>query len=122
MTKLPDGILVENWTMHEVHLLCDDGVTITIPPEPEGPAHVQFLTDQHDGSKFLTATRFGPVTRLPPPRKVEGEQVYLIVSGIVRQALPLRHDIVVQYKTIRTSAGALEACRGFALSAEAVEA
>jgi len=116
MTTLPDGIIVENWTMHRITFRDDAlGIAEIIEPEAAGPAHVQMYYEIVDGSKYILKSTACQSVRLPDPRTDErtGEKVRLIVSAVVKNTYQDRNDLILPTKNIRDDSGRVIACQAF---------
>jgi hypothetical protein len=97
-----------NLTPHDVTIRTQDGHELTYPPT--GPiARVReerTIARVVEGIPFMQV-QFCDVQGLP--RSLDG--VYMIVSSMVRQALPDRLDLVTPGYTIRDQHGQVIACR-----------
>jgi len=93
---------IRNLTPHALNLICD-GATVTIPPDPAGPApRAEWLEDKLgevtvDGCTVpVMRTRVGalPPNALPEPE----DGVILVVSRATAEAVPDRTDVVIPHK------------------------
>ena len=98
-----------NLTPHDVNLVGDDGLTVTIPAEdtPARASEQYTETGEHEGGHPRVKLSYGDVTGLPDP--VQGT-VY-IVSNIVAVALPDRTDLVWPAGIVRGEGGVITGCR-----------
>jgi hypothetical protein len=111
MKQLPDGASIENWTSVTIRFLDPEaGIVIDIPAEPSAPARVRMDHEKVEGYKYITKTFFGEHDNLPPPR----DNVFLVVSNVIKSLYPERDDLVVPNRIIRNGGGAV-ACQGFAI-------
>jgi hypothetical protein len=96
-----------NLTPHSVSLM-RDGSVLHISPEPI-PARceeAETLSATVAGYPVYNVT-FGTVYGLPEPK----EGVLYIVSRMVAEALPDRHDLVFPHQLVRDSAGNIVGCQ-----------
>lgn len=106
--------IIRNLTPHEVVVRLQDGTEVTFHPEGK-PARVsvsQVPDGNIDGIPIMK-TVLGQVENLPAPQ----DGVFLIVSGIVKSAVPERDDLLQPDTTpagvIRNELGQIIAVRGF---------
>ena len=104
---------IVNCTPHPVMIVDADGnVVRTI--EPNGtPIRLKSETvpaGEHDGIP-LSKTVFGEPVGLPDPE----EETLFIVSQIVKNAIPGRHDLVVPAEVVRDDKGQIIGCRSLGL-------
>jgi hypothetical protein len=113
MTQLPDGTRIENWTGVKVRFVdIDAGISVEIPVEYGGPAHVRMDHEEIPGSKYVTRTVFAEEDNLPD----EKDGVYLVVSSVFKGLYPDRSDLVVPNMIIRDrQEHRVVACQGFAV-------
>jgi len=106
MTRLPDGIIVENWTTHPVNLITLEG-KITIPLAQGAPARM-LRRYEKTSSPYLSKMVIEKQNNLPCQR----DGVYLIVSALVKNSMPERDDLIVPNNMIRDK-GEVIGCFGF---------
>lgn len=119
---------IRNLTPHPVILIgyCGPDEMIAVyPPEPEAAR----VTEQKYVSRYETFFLRGAAGRLEPVQicinnivygKVEGlpepePNTLYIVSRLVKQQIPDRHDCVVPDNIVRDDKGEIRGCLGFAL-------
>ncbi len=101
------NITITNCTPHDVNIVGEDGsVVATIPASgiiPRCQATTEEVsTVQVDGVTIpLTASHFGDVYDLPEA----SDGTLFIVSRVVADAAPERHDLVVPDQLVRDSSG-----------------
>jgi len=100
-----------NLTPHEVRLVVGDN-TVVVPSS--GVARVSTVTSSAGEFCGVPLARqvYGAVTGLPEP--VEG--TLLVVSALVRAALPGRADLASPGDLVRDAAGAVIGCRSLVVS------
>ena len=101
-----------NLTPHELNIVKEDGTVLTVPKPESGLAIPRLHVSRQgvyaqEGIKFYLSN-YGQVENLPA--KVEG--VTLIVSAMIRQALPERTDLVSPGNLLRNAAGSVIGCEG----------
>ena len=113
MTELPDNTKVENWT-NKIITFRDPVLDLSfdIPLEKGAPAYVYPKYVQKDGSRYITETIWSVPDKALPARR---PGVYLIVSKIVKIALPDRSDLVVPADIIKGLNDEPIACRRFTI-------
>ena len=102
--------MIKNLTPHNVDIVLENGRIRSIPPySRDFPTRLQMTTEPCGEAEGvpLTKTVFGKAYNLPDP--IEG--TYLIVSQMIKWALPDRRDLVVPAETIRDAAGNIVGCR-----------
>lgn len=99
-----------NMCKHEIKVQQSDGTFKVIPPSGKVARCSQQSTivSTHLGVDLIQTT-FGEVEDLPEP----SEGVLLIVSGMVRTALPNRKDLVSPGDMLRDEKGNVTGCNGF---------
>ena len=98
-----------NLTPHAIVIV--DGPTFA----PSGTVARCGVISAHAGSHAgvnLSYTAYGEVIDLPDP----SDGVYLIVSGLVRSAVPGRADVVSPGDLARDGAGVVIGCRGLVVN------
>lgn len=106
--------MLKNLTSHEVCIYKLNGVTPDLDLVIEAGEEVARVSceymkvDKTVEGVNLYRTVFGPVTGLPDYE----EGVYLLVSTMVREALPLRHDLVSPGQLLRDDDGNVIGCLG----------
>lgn len=109
MTELPGGVKIENWTSRTITLIAKDyGRTVDIPPEDDAPAMVT-ISHPHTEEEYIFTTEFLD-SNLPD----EEEGVYLIVTPVVKNAYPERHDLVLPICALRDK-GVIVGYQGFSV-------
>lgn len=104
--------MIINMTPHDINVIAVDGEVETIPASGQ-TVRLKMETasaGSHDGIP-LTETVFGSPEGLPP--KTPG--TLLIVSQIVKSALPLRRDLVVPAELVRDAEGRIIGCRSLGI-------
>ena len=101
------NITITNCTPHDINIVREDGsVVATIPASGILP-RCQATTEEVDTVEVdgvtipLTASHFGEVTDLPEA----SDDTLFIVSRVVADASPARHDLVVPDQLVRNEAG-----------------
>ncbi len=112
-----NSLKIINLTPHDVNIVGDDGeVILSIKPEPT-PARAKASTIkvgaiEVEGKTIpLTTTRMGEVEGLPP----EEEDTILIVSRIVAEACPNRHDLLIPNESVRDEKGRIVGVKSLAV-------
>ena len=103
---------IRNFTPHPINIIGIDGEEIATF-QPEGLVRLQAVTEtagNHAGIP-LSRTVFGKPEGLPEAE----EGTLLIVSQIVKSALPDRLDLVVPAEVVRDKAGRIVGCRSLGL-------
>ena len=98
-----------NLTPHDIVIVGDDGGEIERFP-PSGLARLSTETVRVEGT-FFSRTVFGEVQGLPEAQA----GTYLIVSQLVKSALPGRADLVVPAEVARDGQGRIIGCRSLGL-------
>lgn len=100
--------MIRNLTPHAINIVDSEGRNIkTI--EPSGLARVAAVTvaiGEVDGIP-LTRTEFGEVEGLPEPE----DGTVFIVSALVKQRVPNRHDVVIPNELVRNEKGVIIGCK-----------
>lgn len=102
-----------NCTPHPVTIVDADGNVVRIIESNGKPIRLAARTvpaGEFDGIP-LTRTEFGEPVNLPDPE----EGTLLIVSQIVKNALPWRSDLVVPAEVVRDDKGQIVGCRSLGL-------
>lgn len=103
-----------NLTPHPITILDENGgEKLRILPHPCPPARLSATTErvkEIDGIPF-SKTVFGEATDLPE----EEEEVYLIVSQLIKSAFPERCDLVVPAEVVRDERGYIAGCKSLGL-------
>lgn len=102
-----------NCTPHPVHVVNSEGSVLrTI--EPNG-APIRLAAKTVPAGEFdgvpLSRTEFGEPVNLPEP----AEGTIYIVSQIVKNAIPTRHDLVVPADVLRDDKGQIIGCQSLGL-------
>lgn len=106
--------MLKNLTPHEVKIFKLNGVTLDLDVVIEAGEEVARVSceymkvDKTVEGVNLYRTVFGEVTGLPE----YSEGVYLLVSAMVREALPLRSDLVSPGQLLRNDKGEVIGCLG----------
>lgn len=101
-----------NLTPHNINIINPSGAAQTIVSS--GVARVSGIPTEvgmHEGIR-LVRTSYGPVTGLPEYK----DGVILIVSAMVRNASPGRHDLVSPSDLVRDSTGNIIGCKGLEIN------
>ena len=104
---------IVNLTPHAIRIIGE--TQITIPPS--GIVARCFVRREkvgEVGSVPVNRTVFGDIEGLPDPRS----NTYYIVSAIVAQACPDRHDLLIPDDTVRDDQGRIIGCRALATVAQ----
>ena len=98
-----------NLTPHAINIILADGMEIEIRPQ-EVSARVDVKLEQvgHICAIPTYRAHYGEIKGLPEPRP----GTCLIVSGVVRLALPDRFDLYSPGEPVRDAAGKVIGCRG----------
>ena len=99
---------VLNLTPHPIHI-CDDNGAVLRTIESSGLVRLKAVTvpaGQIDGI-LVTQTHFGDPEGLPTYQ----DDVYYIVSQLVKSALPNRTDLLVPAEVVRDQSGAIIGCK-----------
>ena len=104
--------MIVNMTPHAINLHTADGV-LQLAPSGVIPRAEQISTEvgQQDGVA-LKATSFGEVTGLPEQKP----GVLLIVSGLIRTALPERGDLASPVDLVRDEDGRVVGAKALAVN------
>lgn len=101
-----------NLTPHALKVFAADGKTLVKEILASGTVprcqQVNTLLKEEEGVGFY-ATSYGEVVGLPEPKK----DTLLIVSFMVRQALPERKDLLSPGDLVRDESGQIIGCKGF---------
>lgn len=103
---------MKNLTPHSLTIYCLDGFDPLVVPS-DGVARVSTITTEETpivvGNVTIPVRRvsFGEIVGLPP----EGEDV-LIVSAVVKAALPERRDLYTPGELVRDEKGNVIGCKG----------
>ncbi|MCD3245247.1 hypothetical protein G8S21_04695 [Clostridium botulinum C] len=104
------GVIL-NYTPHTVNIIDSEGNKIQdFPSQGEARCQQTTTTAGMIGNIPITSTSFGEVTGLPE----ETEGTYYIVSRLIRQALPVRNDLLVPNDMIRDEVGRIIGCKSLA--------
>jgi hypothetical protein len=109
-----------NLTPHPIHLCDDDGVFLTLPPEPtparceERDAATAGVIDDRAPARPITvyAVVFGETRGLPPP----APGTYFIVSRLLAEANADRDDLLIPHQMVRDAEGKVVGCRAFSVA------
>lgn len=105
--------VVKNLTPHPIHVVDADG-NVTRTFQSEGLVRLKANTVtagfEVDGIP-VTTTQFGEAEGLPTFQ----EGTFLIVSQLVKSALPGRKDLVVPAEVVRDPNGNIVGCRSFGI-------
>lgn len=112
MTTL-NATQVLNLTPHALNIHSLDGSVKTLPPSGQ-VARCSSTTTQvgeFDGLPLFSTT-FGDVVGLPDPQ----DGVLMVVSALVRQAVPHRKDVVSPGELVRDADGNPVGCKGLTVN------
>jgi hypothetical protein len=104
---------VKNLTPHPI-TVCDSEGNVMKTIVSEGLVRLQATTVSADFAVDgvpVTKTVFGSPEGLPEPQ----EGVFLIVSQLVKSALPNRGDLLVPAEVVRDSEGKILGCKSFGI-------
>lgn len=102
---------IVNKTSHPITILDEENEVITrFGPAPAGmQARLKSITTkiaEIDGIP-ISKTKYGILEGIPEPQ----EDVYYIVSQLVKNHLPNRHDLLVPAEVVRNERGHIVGCR-----------
>lgn len=103
-----------NLTPHAVTICSTNGTILRTIPGPVDKNSIPRISEEvsvvglHDDIALMTK-RYGETVNLPDAQP----GVYLIVSGMVRTALPHRYDLVSPGKIVRDAEGKIVGCENF---------
>jgi hypothetical protein len=102
-----------NLTPHQVDIHCLDWGRVSVPPSGQLARCTQTeVARGHIGGIIgVTEQEFGEVVGLPEPKS----GTWLIVSRLVKAAVPHRNDVVVPGPAIRDDQGRIVGCQGVSL-------
>lgn len=108
---------IVNLTPHTVNIVTADGAPLTVAPSGQVARVSQSLRQvgQWDSIPLVQGT-FGEVVGLPP----QEDGVLLIVSALVRAALPARVDLASPAELVRDAEGRVIGCRALEVNGEAL--
>ena len=103
-----------NLTPHAIHIFSADGKTELVTVPPSGVVARVAVTRQEIGTingvpVFVSA--YGEVEGLPQ-QDTSLDKIDIIVSAMVRQAVPYRHDVYSPGELIRDEKGQPIGCKG----------
>lgn len=99
---------IENWTPHDVNVLGEDGMLIrSIPSNGVARLKVSVVWETDIGGVPISRCEFGEPENLPEQQT----GIFLIVSQLVKAALPQRTDLLVPAELVRDSDGRIIGCR-----------
>lgn len=103
-------LIFTNLCPHDIVLLIDSKETVF--PRSGNIARREEMVVPAGSVNGIPVVRkvYGPVENLPEPRQWE----YFIVSGMVREALPDRKDLLSPGETVRDAQGRIIAVKNFA--------
>lgn len=102
-------VALVNLTPHALHVHDLNGNVTTFPPSGTVARCAATTTQVGEANGFpLFSTTFGEVVGLPD----EQEGVMLVVSALVRQAVPHRKDVASPGELVRDEAGNPVGCKG----------
>jgi len=109
---------IRNLTPHAIILVGPNNESVTLPPDPEGPARVSISREpdgevQIDGVSWpvrISRTVVSAPANLPPRQ----DGVLLLVARAVAEAAPERDDLVIVDETIRDEKGRIVGARALA--------
>lgn len=109
--------IIKNLTPHEITIVGENGeIILSIKPEPISArakaSTVKVGAIEVEGKTIpLTTTKMGEVEGLPPEEK----GTMLIVSRIVAEACPNRHDLVIPNESVRDDKGRIVGVKSLAI-------
>ena len=106
---------IKNLTPHDVNVVCENGKTVTFPPEGIIPRCTQSSekigeVTVGDDTVDIVKSVFGQVNDLPEREK----DTIFIVSMVVAKAASDRDDLVIPTDLVRNEAGAIIGCKALA--------
>ena len=106
-------IEVINCTPHDINIISDKGKNITIKASGV-VARVSTTISPRGmiGDIALSESKFGEVENLPEPKKY----TRYIVSRMVREACPHRHDLLVPGECVRDEEGRIIGCKTLSIN------
>ncbi|MCL4413445.1 MAG: hypothetical protein M1522_01650 [Actinobacteria bacterium] len=101
-----------NLTPHAITLFCGGDEQFVFPADAAGPARVEMQREPAGLVNGIPVSRVlvGEVYGLPEP----AEDTVFIVSRVVAEACPLRHDLFITDGAVRDQQGRVVGCTGFA--------
>ena len=100
--------MIKNMTPHDVNIVDDKGNVIgTFPSDGLIRLKAETISVGHHDGVRLSSTKFGNPEGLPK----EKAGTLLIVSQLVKSALPERNDLVVPAEIIRDENGQIIGCK-----------
>ncbi len=103
---------IKNFTPHPI-FICNNAGEVTRVIQPEGLVRLKAVTvpaGEIDGVP-LTRTEFGQPEGLPEFQ----EGVFIVVSQLVKTALPSRSDLLVPAEVLRDEKGNIVGCKSLGL-------
>lgn len=103
---------IKNFTPHPIHI-CNYAGEVTRVLQPEGLVRLKTVTvpaGEIDGIP-VTRTEFGQPEGLPEFK----EGVFIVVSQLVKTALPSRSDLLVPAEVVRDENGNIVGCKSLGL-------
>lgn len=107
------AVTVLNLTPHALNVHDLNGSVTTFPPSGTVARCSSTTTQVGEANGFpLFSTTFGEVVGLPDPQ----DNVLLVVSALVRQAVPNRKDVASPGELVRDEAGNPVGCKGLTVN------
>lgn len=103
---------IKNFTPHPI-TICNNAGEVTRVIQPEGLVRLKAVTvpaGEIDGIN-ITRTEFGQPEGLPEFQ----EGVFIVVSQLVKSALPQRSDLLVPAELVRDEKGSIIGCKSLGL-------
>jgi hypothetical protein len=103
---------IKNFTPHPI-VICNNAGEVTRVIQPEGLVRLKAVTvpaGEIDGVS-ITRTEFGQPEGLPEFQ----EGVFIVVSQLVKTALPSRFDLLVPAEVVRDEKGNIVGCKSLGL-------
>jgi hypothetical protein len=103
---------IKNFTPHPISI-CNNAGEVTRVIQPEGLVRLKAVTvpaGEIDGVS-ITRTEFGQPEGLPEFQ----EGVFIVVSQLVKTALPSRFDLLVPAEVVRDEKGNIVGCKSLGL-------
>ena len=106
--------MIKNLTPHPINIIGKYGELTTIEPEltPARLSESKTVIIGYSDNIPITSTEFGEVENLP--KEVKG--TLLIVSQMVKGALPFRRDLVIPKQVIRDDNNNIIGCTSLSIS------
>lgn len=104
---------IKNLTPHAINIVGENGEIVRVVEPEEKPARLKMSTERKGNALGipLSMSVFGEPENLP----AEEDGVLLIVSQLIKSALPVRRDLVVPAEIVRDEKGNIVGCKSLGL-------